>query len=67
MKAHNWTQYWFYLSRDEKNALAEKVGVGRVHLSKIAGGHSTPSDELVKRLCDADKDISQLWFTGMNR
>jgi hypothetical protein len=62
MIAHNFIGYWSHLSRQAKHDLAETVGVSRVTLTKVAGGHSPPSDALVKRLVEADPDIKQTWF-----
>lgn len=41
--------------------LAEKVGVGFPHLSKIENGAETPSDELLDKIADAlDDDVDEL-------
>ena len=40
------------LSMTQRN-LAEKVGVGTPHISKIEAGRESPSDELLRRVADA--------------
>lgn len=46
----------------EKNAFSEGVGVTKVYLSRVAGGHSHPSDELVRRMVEFDTKVRQVWF-----
>lgn len=43
------------LSADEKRALAEAAGTEVIYLIQIAGGHSSPSPKLAKRIEDATK------------
>ena len=47
---------WRYMSRKEKDELADRVGVQKVYLTQIAGGHAKPSPELKEKLVDAGLD-----------
>ena len=58
----SWICYWRHRSIEEQQALADKVGVTRHHLTRIAGGSVSASDPLVKRLVEADSEIQQVWF-----
>lgn len=41
--------------------LAERVGIGYPHLSKIEGGVETPSDELIRNLArELDEDVDEM-------
>ena len=44
-----------------QRALAEEVGVGAPHISKIEAGRESPSDELLRKIADAfDCDFEEL-------
>lgn len=62
MVAHSFIQYWRALSPKEKTVFAKGVEVAKVYLSKIAGGHSKPSDRLVRRMVEYDPRVKQVWF-----
>jgi len=58
----NFMYFWRRLNCAEKQQLADDVGVLKVYLSQIAGGHRKPSDALVKRLLEARSELRQTMF-----